>query len=392
MTFGKKIGLVLVLVLLIGAGIYRAFDSGAAQDQPEGGGAWMGVPPAMPVTVEVMKKKPVHLWSSYSGRLEAVDYAEIRPQVDGRIEEIKFSDGDLVRKGDVLFVIEPGPYEATLTEAQAAYDAAKSQNDLAGKELSRAQKLIKTEAISRKILDERRNAARLSENALGAAKALLDRAQIDVDRAYVKAPISGRISRPEITVGNLVQTAAAPVLTSIVSQEGIYADFEVDEQTYLSRVPRLKTAAPALSSIPVEVILTDGTVRQGKMQSFDNRISTSSGTIRARAFFKNADGRLLPGMYVTVRLGSAKDDHVILLNEKAIGTDQDRKFVYVVTAENKTEYRQVHLGPSVAGARIITDGLSPGDKVITQGIMRIMPGMAVVPQEAGEETLPGGAP
>jgi multidrug efflux system membrane fusion protein len=312
--------------------------------------------------------------------MEAIDYVEIRPQVDGRIEEIKFKDGDLVEKDDVLIVIEPRPYEATYIEATAAFDAAKSQHDLASKELRRAQKLIKTEAISRRVLDERKNMARISENALNGAKALLERAQIDVDRAYVKAPISGRISRPEVTIGNLVQTVSAPVLTSIVSQEGIYADFEVDEMTYLSRMGQVQNTPEAMKGIPVEVVLNDGTVRKGKMQSFDNRISTSSGTIRARATFGNKDGRLLPGMFVTVRLGSAKDDVVIILSEKAIGTDQSRKFVYVVTPDNKAVYRQVHLGPSLDGRRIITSGLKPGDQVITQGIMRIMPGMAVIPQ------------
>ncbi|MCB1782641.1 MAG: efflux RND transporter periplasmic adaptor subunit [Alphaproteobacteria bacterium] len=337
-----------------------------------------------------MTPQSLRLWSTYSGRMNAVDFVELRPQVDGRIEEIKFADGDMVEKGDVLFVIEPGPFEATLEEAKAALDAAQSQYSLADRELKRAQGLIKTEAISQKTLDERRNAAKVAKNVLDGAQALVDKAQINVDRAYVKAPISGRISRPEITVGNLVQTGAAPVLATIVSQDGIYADFEVDEQTYMQRIHLQEKGKDGEAGIPVELVLSDGSKRVGKIKSFDNHIDTSTGTIRARAYFGNKDGVLLPGMFVTVRLASPMESDVLLLTDEAIGTDQDRKFVYIVDEHGQTAYREITPGASVDGQRVILKGLAAGDKVVTGGLVKIRPGMPVVDQNttapaAGEE-------
>lgn len=389
--FKHKTGLIVFIVFLVIAGLSFLLQPGRHADAgaPEG---HMGAPQAMPVTVSVMKKEQLRLWSSFSGRLTAVDFVEIRPQVDGRIDEIRFDDGDHVEKDDVLFVIDPRPYSATAAEAQAALDGAKSQHELAEKELKRAEDLIKTEAISQKVLDERRNAAQVAENTLAAAQALLDKALIDLDRAYVKAPISGKVSRAEITVGNLVETVGgAPVLTTIVSDKGIYADFDVDEQTYLQRIrQKAKGDSQRENGAPVRLFLSDGSTYDGHIQSFDNRINTSTGTIRARAYFDNKDGALLPGMFVTVKLGSSSKDEAILLTEQAIGTDQDRKFVYVVGEDGMVAYRVVKLGASVDGKRIITSGLNEGEKVIVEGTIKVMPGMTVIPQEVGTllETAP----
>lgn len=358
------------------------------------GGEGMAPPPAAPVVVEVMKKEPLRLWRSYSGRMEAVDYVELRAQVDGRIEEVKFGDGDRVKKGDVLFVIDPRPYKAGVDEAKAALAAAESQHDLAVRDLERAQSLIKTDTVSRRVLDERENAEKIAKNAIAAARAMLERAQIDLDRAYIKAPVSGRVSRAEVTVGNLVQVGPnAPVLTTIVSDEGIYADFDVDEQTYVREIRNGARDRETEGEIPVQIVLQDGSVREGHVESFDNRINASTGTIRARALFDNADGMLLPGMFVTVRLGGAAAADVMLVPEQAVGTDQDRKFVYIVDGESKSAYREVTLGDTVGTKRIVLSGLTPGDKVIAEGIMKVMPGMAVIPQEKtdGVKAVPEGA-
>lgn len=383
----KKIILVAIVMVVAVALLFlsvnktKLYAKGAA-GQDGAGHEMTGTAEAMvmPATVTIVKRQLLRLWTSYSGRMVAVDYAEIRPEVNGRIEEIKFDDGDLVRKGDVLFVIDPDPYEAAFSEANAALSVAESHYDLAKKDLKRAEELIKTEAISQRVLDERQNAAKIAENSLNAAEAFLEKTLIDLDRAYVKAPISGRVSRAEITVGNLVQTGPnAPVLTRIVSHEGIYADFEVDEQTYLNNVRRYIGNSLEAGSVPVEISLNDK-VYKGYIKSFDNHINVSTGTIRARARFENKDGLLLPGMFVTVKLGTPKREDVIVLTEQAIGTDQDRKFVYVVDNDNKVTYRVVTLGASVNGSRIITSGLVPGEKVIIEGIMKVMPDMVVSPQ------------
>lgn len=374
----KKITiLIFVLAVMAAAGVTLSIghaDPGAAAPQ--------GAPPPMPVTIAVMEQKPMRLWHSYSGRLVAIDYVELRPQVEGRIQEVRFEDGALVKQGDILFVIDPRPYQAAATEAAAALSAAKSQYDLALKEQKRAEDLIKTEAISQRVLDERHSTAKVAKNTLDAAQAQVERAQLNLDHAYLKAPVSGRVSRAEITVGNLVQPGqGAPVLTTIVSDEGIYADFEVDEQTYLKSIRQNKTAGSVEDAkIPVQMSLNDGSTYDGYVQSFDNRINTSTGTIRARAVFDNNDGALLPGMFATVKLGSASEQEAMLLTEQAIGTDQDRKFVYIVGEGDKVTYREVKLGASVEGKRIITSGLNPGDRVITDGTMKIMPDMVVAPK------------
>jgi multidrug efflux system membrane fusion protein len=336
-----------------------------------------------------MKPETVQIWKDFSGRLRAVDFVELRPQVSGTIQEIRFEDGQIVNKGDILLVIDPSPYEAAAAQATADLQSAKNQLSLAQKELVRAEDLIKTEAISKRIYDERQNTARVAKSAVDAAEARLSQAKIDIDRAYVKAPITGRISRAELTVGNLVQAGgAAPLLTTIASNEGIYADFEVDEQTYLKNVFATARDREAQAKIPLQMILKADTsvTYDGVIQSFDNRIDPATGTIRARALFDNKDGSLLPGMFVSIRLGTPSNDAKIMVTEKAIGTDQNRKFVYVVGTENKVTYREVKLGETIDGKRIVTDGLQDGDKVITEGIMKMRPDMVVNPQVEVEQT------
>lgn len=376
-----------ICALLIGGGSLWAVKlrhPASAQEESAPSGAM----PAPSIPAIVVAKEPVRLWHSFAGRLAAVDFVELRPQVSGRIDAIKFQDGAHVEKGDVLFIIDPRPFEANAQKADAALAAAQSQYDFSQKELRRAEDLIKTEAISQSALDKRRNDAILAKNALSGAKAFVEEARIDLDHAYLKAPISGRVSRAEVTIGNLVQAGPnAPVLTSIVSDTGIYADFEIDEKTYLKSIRTKPLEEEAAKIIPVQILPGDGSVYDGTLKSFDNHIDSSTGTIRARAYFDNADGALVPGMYVSVKIGSPMTEDAILLTDKAIGTDQDRKFVYIIDDSGMAAYREITPGDTVDGRRIITDGLAPGDKVITDGIVKIRPGMPVSPQfAAGEES------
>lgn len=378
-TFRKNkllVGVSALVLILGGTMIYKSQTADAAATEAA------DVPPPPEVAVSVMAETETQLWKEFSGRLQAVDYVEIRPEVSGKLDEIRFKDGQKVAQGDILFVIDPAPYQAAVDKAQADYQVAKSQYDLAQKNLSRADDLVKTEAISKKIFDERQSDALVSKSVMASAAAQLKKAQIDLDHAYVKAPISGRISRAEITQGNLLQAANAPILTTIVSDAGIYADFDVDEQTYLASIYNVARDNESQTKVPVEMVLKSGTgaTYKGVIASFDNQIDSKTGTIRVRAVFDNQDQSLLPGMFVNVRLGSTGSDNVLLVSEKAIGTDQDRKFVYVVGQDNKVSYREIKSGSSIDGQRVVLDGLKAGDMVITDGIMKIRPDMVVTPK------------
>lgn len=381
----KSIKLLLGIGFLVaaGAGIHLIVNSGEAGPNSAHAQGAPGGMPAVPVPAVTIEEVPVQLWKEFPGRLTAVDSVDLRPQVSGTIKQIKFEDGQIVKAGDVLFVIDPRPYEAEVAQAKAELQASGNQYDLAVKELRRAEELIGTGAIPKRTYDERLNNELVGKNAVTSAEAKLKRAQLNLDYAYVKAPITGRVSRAEITEGNLVDSGAnAPVLTTIVSSEGIYADFDVDEQTYLNYVRGTVKDHAEEQKIPVKLSLQSApdAIYEGTIHSFDNKIDTRSGTIRARAHFKNEDGTLLPGMFASVRLGSATDEYKLIVPERAVGTDQDRKFVYVVSPEKKVQYREVSLGETVNQNRVVLKGLEKGDIVITDGIMKIQPDMLVDPQ------------
>ena len=344
-------------------------------------------PPAAPVPVTVASVLPRHmrLWSEFSGRLVAVDSAEIRPQVNGRITEIRFKDGQQVHAGDILFVIDPRLYEAAVAKAEADLATSRTNANLARVELDRAKRLIDQQAIAHDYYDQKNNASGVAQAAIQSASAALTQAKLDVDHAYVKAPISGRVSRAEITVGNLVQTTPAPLLTTIVSDKGIYADFDVDEQTYLQSVRAHATTADQENKIPVELSVQgdNGHVYKGTIESFDNKIATGTGTIRARARFANEDGALVPGMFASVKLASAANSTVMLVPDDAIGSDQSKRFVFVVGQDRKAVFREVTLGQEVNGERVVLSGLLPREKIIVDGVQRVQPGAVVAPHLAG---------
>ena len=340
--------------------------------------------PAVPVTVGLVAPQTVSPSVEFSGRINAVDYAEIRPQVSGRITEIRFQDGQKVNAGDVLFVIDPRPYQAAVDKAQADLATAINNAKFTKAERERGSQLVKSNTLSQETYDQRVNNHDVAEAAVQSATAMLASAQINLDYAYIKAPISGRISRAEITIGNLVgsPTTPPPLLASIVSDNGVYADFEVDEQTYLNNVRSYGQTREQQQKIIVELVINgdSGHLYRGSIESFDNRIDSSSGTIRARARFDNKDRSLISGMFVSVHMGSGTLDDALLVPESAIGNDQSKRFVFVVGDGNKAEYRTVELGPQVNGNRVVMAGLKAGDRVILDHLQRLVPGAPVNPQ------------
>jgi len=333
---------------------------------------------AATVDVAPVVSKTITDWQEYSGRLEAIDQVDIRPQVSGKLIAVHFKDGSLVRKGDLLFTIDPRPFEAELNRAQAQLASAEAQVTYTGSNLSRIQRLIQSNAVSRQELDLAENDARSASANLQAARAAVQSARLNLDYTRITAPVSGRISRAEVTVGNVVSAGnGAQVLTSLVSVSRLYASFDVDEQTYLKYISNQRNSA----QVPVYMGLANesGFSREGVINSIDNNLDTTSGTIRVRATFDNPNGVLLPGLYARIRLGGGQPRAAILVSPTAIGVDQDKRFVVVVDAKNQTAYREVKLGTQQDGLQIINSGLQAGDRIVVNGLQRIRPGDPVTP-------------
>ena len=346
-------------ILLAAAGGYAVLTPGAqTHAQP-------AAPAGAPVNVAPAISRPIVDWQRYSGRLEAIDRVDIRPLVSGTLTQINFKDGALVKKGDPLFTIDPRPFEAEVerAEARAAYTAS---------DLARAKRLLAENAIARRDYDQKESDAR-------DAAAALKTARINLGYTRIVAPIDGRVSRAEVTQGNVVSAgASSAVLTTIVSVARMYASFNVDEQTFLRYV---NTGRAQGLPVPVQMGLADeqGYPRTGVVESVDNRLDPTSGTIRVRAAFDNSDGLMVPGLYARVRLGGSAPHDAVLVDEKAIGTDQDKRYVLVVDPANHANYRAVQLGASVGPLRVVEAGLQPGEHIVVDGLQRVRPGDAVTP-------------
>ncbi|EJZ17606.1 efflux RND transporter periplasmic adaptor subunit [Rhizobium sp. Pop5] len=342
--------------------------------------------PAVPVTVAVVAARDVTAWESFSGRLEAVDRVQVRPRVEGAILSVAFREGALVKQGDLLFTIDPAPYQASVAQAQGQVASAEAKVSLAQTELERGRRLSDNRTISQSDLDQRQSALAEAQAGLRSAQAALQSAQLNLDYTQVRAPVSGRIGKIEVTTGNLVAAgSASPELTTLVSVDPIYASFNASEEMVtraLAQLPQTDSALPAVEQIPVEVgtLADSGTPIKGKLQLIDNEVDASSGTIGVRAVFDNPGGRLIPGQFVRVRMGQPKAENKIVISDRAVGTDQDKKFVFVVDAENKVAYRQVQLGTLSDGQRVVESGLTAGEKIVVNGLQRIRPGAVVVPQ------------
>ncbi|MBF6616017.1 efflux RND transporter periplasmic adaptor subunit [Pollutimonas thiosulfatoxidans] len=338
--------------------------------------------PVAAVEVATVAARDMVDWREYAGRLEAVDRVALRPLVSGTLVGVHFADGALVEAGDLLFTIDPRPYEAAVDQAKAALTAAQALVAYTASDVARAKRLLANNATAKRDVDEKRNAARVAAADLQAAQARLESAQLDLEHTRITAPISGRMSRAEVTEGNVVAAgpAAAPLAT-LVSVARMYASFELDEPTFLASVSQARMGQ---ARVPVLLGLTGeaGYPRSGELASVDNVLDPASGTIRVRAVFDNPDGSLVPGLFARIKLGSSAARPAILIDEKAIGTDQNKRFVVVVDEHNKTAYREVHLGATQEGQRVVEAGLRAGERIVVNGLQRIRPGDPVRPLPA----------
>jgi len=342
--------------------------------------------PAAPPPVQAAKvvSKSITEFDEFTGRFEAVERVEVRPRVSGYVMATRFAQGHEVKKGDILYVIDPRPYQATLKHAQAELTRARTQAALAESERVRATKLIEKRAISQEEFDARISGNEQAAANLQAAEAAVESAALDLSFTEVRAPISGLVGRAEITAGNLV-SAGQTLLTTVVSIDPIYVSFDGDEQVYLKNTGmelRGEVKSQRNTRSPVWAGLADeqGHPHEGVMVFLDNELDPNTGTIHARGLFKNTDRRFTPGMFARVKLiGSGKYD-ALLINDSAIGTDQSVKFVLRVGVENKIEYAPVKLGPLVDGLRVVREGLKPEDVIVVKGLQQVRPGMPVTPQ------------
>jgi multidrug efflux system membrane fusion protein len=383
----KRFAIAVVTAAVIASfGGFAAFRASAGAHDAE-----HAAPPAASVEVATVISRDIIDWQSYSGRLEAVDRVEIRPLVSGTLTEVHFTDGSLVKKGDVLFTIDPRPYAAEVARARAQLAAAEARVAYTGSELARSERLLADNATAKRDHEEKQNAAREASANLLATRAALDAAQLDLEHTRIVAPVSGRVSRAEVTTGNVVSAgAASQALTTLVSVSKMYASFEVDEQAFLKYINAQRLAKG--SNVPVFMGLMNESnfPHEGVVASVDNRVDVSSGTIRVRALFDNADGALVPGLYARIRLGGGAPRAAVLVDEKAIGTDQDKRFVLVVGPDNKANYREVRIGSGRDGLRIVESGLAPGERIVVNGLQRTRPGDPVQPKEVPMSTADGG--
>jgi multidrug efflux system membrane fusion protein len=354
------------------------------QSRAEGEKGQAAHAPATPVSVAVVQPKLVTQWSEFSGRLEAVDAVEVRSRVAGAIQSVAFKEGAIVKQGDLLVKIDPAPYEAEVARAKAQVASAESKLAYAKSELQRGKQLVTSRFASQSDYDQRLNVQTSAEADLEAAKAVLQTAMLNLDWTDIRAPISGRVGRIEITPGNLIaEGPSAPLLTSLVSISPIYASFEADENVVanaLADLPEGLNSRDFVNRIPVQMDVHGQDGITGKLQLINNSVDATSGTVKVRAVFDNANGKLMPGQFAKVRMGQANERNELLVDEKAVGTDQNKKFVMVVNSKNVVEYREISLGAKADGLRIVTAGLQADDKIVVNGLQRIRPGSLVAPE------------
>jgi membrane fusion protein, multidrug efflux system len=380
-------------IIVAGAAVAAAWMFVIPSSAPRAGNP-TGAAAATPVSVAAVEQRDVALWDEFSGRLEAIERVEVRSRVAGAVKSVHFREGALVKQGDLLITIDPDPYTAEVDRNEAQVAAAQARLALANNELERGRQLWDSRTVSQRELDQRLNAQREADANLRAAQAALQSAKLNLDYTQVRAPVAGRVGRIEITVGNLVAAGpSAPVLTTLVSVNPIYASFNADEDVVMRALQSIGADARAhtqLDRIPVQMttVASNGTAIEGRLQLIDNQVDARSGTVRVRAVFDNADGGLMPGQFARLRMGQPKTAPALMVNERAVGTDQDKRFVLVVDADNKAEYREVTLGASVDGLRVVTRGLKSGERIVVNGLQRVRPGALVAPQSARMDLRP----
>ncbi len=370
-----------VTVVIAGTCLISSRFNRATQTPPE--------PPVPTVTVAPVERKEIVEWSEFTGRTEAVEAVEVRPRISGYIQEIKFRSGQMVKKGDVLFVVDPRWQQADFDRRNAEAERARTQMENAKREADRSQQLLTSKAISTEEADARMSRYNETKAVFQAAVAGRDSARLDLDHTEVKAPISGRVSRALLTEGNYVSGLAggATLLTTLVSVDPVYALMDMDEETLLkfnSLVAAKKLETNLDGRVPVVLQLADEDTfpHEGYIESFDNQVNPSTGSILVRAVFPNDDGRIVPGLFARLRVPSSARYPAILIHESAIGTDQAQKYVLTLSPTNTVAYKSVTLGPSIDGKRVVRTGLHHGEKVVVNGLQRVRPGSPVRAEES----------
>lgn len=369
----KKLAVIPAAVLLL-----SACDTAESGNQKQ-------APAAQKISVAEVVVDRITEWDEFTGRLQAPQTVALIPRISGYVDQVLFDEGALVQTGDVLLTIDAKPFAADVARLKAELLSAQSAAELAHAEYERAQRLLAQRAISLEVLENRQARKKQTAATVASVKAALERAELDLSYTRVTAPISGRVSYAMVTVGNYV-TAGQTQLTNLVSTEKMYAYFDVDEQTYLKYARLAQDGKRAdtreAQANPVYLALADDSnfSHIGHIDFVDNRIDTQTGTIRLRARFANSDNQLMPGLYAKLRLAGSASYEGVLIDEKAIGTDLNNKFVLVVNDANQLEYRAIELGEKLNGLRIVNKGLSANDRIVVNGLQRVRPSMQIEPE------------
>lgn len=369
MHIGKLAPIALVLAI-------AAVLSGCGQSQA---GTPAAAAPAPDVTVAQVIAKPLHAFEEFTGQLQAVNTVDVRPRVSGVIDAVHFAEGTRVTKGQLLFQIDPRPFQAEVDRLQAELQRSGSRLQLAKADHARAQRLSTQNAIAREEFERRASVEAEASGEVGSVRAQLAAAKLNLEFTQVRSPIDGHVSRALITPGNLVTSSS--LLTSVVSDNPIYAHFDADEATYLKFQQLAQNArgekAEAVSPVYMGLISEQGYPHQGKLNFMDNQVDARSGTIRARAVFDNADGRFTPGLFARIKLVGQDSYDAILIDNRAVGTDLGKKYVFVLKADGTLDYRLIELGPHVDGLRVVSQGLTPDDVIVVNGLQHVRAGVKV---------------
>jgi multidrug efflux system membrane fusion protein len=373
------------IMLFSGAGHSRAKPQAAAHA-------------ALPeVTVAEVIHRPLREWQEFTGRLQAPNTVEIHPRVNGFVDRVAFTDGARVKKGQLLFQIDPRPFQAEVDRLVAERTRSVSDLELAKANRARAERLISAHAISREEYERQVAAEASAQGSLGSVDASLQEARLNREFTEVRAPIDGHVSRAIITAGNLV--TGASLLTTVVSDDPVYVYFDADEQTYLryakAKHDHAHSNSGALSNngvadIYIGLVDEDGYPHAGQLDFIDNQVDATTGTIRARAALANPEGRYTPGLFARVRLVGGEDRDSVLIEDRAVGTDLSKKFVLTLTRDNRIEYRLVELGPEINGLRVVTRGLAPNELIVVNGLQHVRPGQSVAPTRVAMSDVASG--
>ena len=370
--------------LSVAAGVFAVAVSASACVQT----AAQPAPPALPtVTVSAAVARQVTEWDEFTGRLEAVNTVEIRPRVSGYVSRVRFREGALVSKGDVLFVIDPRPFQAEVDRLRAELQRTRSTQRRAQSELERAKRLTSENAMAGEEYERRASVAEEAVAQIAGVEAALRAAELNLEFTQVVAPIAGRVGRAIITEGNLVSSGPGEgtLLTTVVSLDPMYAAFDADEATFLAQAEQARASRGSKAGpVPIRMALAgdDSFERVGRLHFLDNQLDPATGTIRIRAVFDNDDGALTPGLFVRLQMPGRRAYDAVLIEDRAVGTDLDKRFVYTVDAKGVIGARPVTLGPIVEGLRVVRSGLAAGDTVVVNGLQRVRPGVHVQVQQA----------